>query len=923
MKKKMHVISNTHWDREHRHSFQYTRLMLVKLLDDLIDIMEKDPEYKYFTLDGQSVMIHDYLEVKPHMRARLEKLIKDGRILIGPWYSLVDCYSVNPESIIRNLLYGDKVCREFGEPMKVGYSIFSFGQIAQLPQIYNGFGINDIMFYKGANEKAFPKSEFLWIAPDGSKAIASRLGKEKRWNFYFAFAIPVILGGNAFKPGWTSSFLNDNRLVHMIDNEYKNLYADEMQTKRGINTDKIDSAVTELIDDTKDSISENVKVGFDGTDFIAPVKEIPQALKKANEIQDRMEFIHSNPVEYFKEFRESIANKEMQEYTGEMRFGPVDVLHSETMGNNIEIKISDARIENQLIAYAEAMSSIAFMLNGKYPKDELDTAWRYLFQAHAHDSIHGSGDPQIKLDNINRFQQINEMSKYLIKNAVQTIATHIDLSKYENDDILIMVLNPTIYRRSEVINLHLDIPREELIKDLWLEEMDGSRVEMYSYGKKDVNMAMMNEAMRPKTVMCERADVDVFVKDIPAYGYKLLKLKRQKGSVNDYPAPFPPGVFPYNPIGKSGNVLDNGLIRAEIKSDGTIDVFDYETEKKYTKLHYFEDTGCNGDFWVHREPVSNQVVSSIGMNTNISLVRNSALCATYRVKIDMVVPKSLSQDKKSRSNETVINTIEYEVSLSKNDKKLTFKTKLINNAIGHMLTLNIPTSIHCEDVLSDGSFETRKRPINAFTNNNGKMGPELSRFAIQNFVDASDNKCGLTLMTKGLKEIGAYKEFDGALYKLTLLRSVSGTFPVHNDCFVSFDNENSDSIGEINYEYALYFHNENANLLEETKKYVTSMLSAEIGNGNGGTLPEVHSFIESNTTIAAIKLAENKNGLIVRLNNPTEKAEIAKIKLFKSIKTAYLCNMLEEKEADVQIDSNEISFDIGAYKIATLYVEFN
>ena len=146
MKKKMHVISNTHWDREHRHSFQYTRLMLVKLLDDLIDIMEKDPEYKYFTLDGQSVMIHDYLEVKPHMRARLEKLVKDGRILIGPWYSLVDCYSVNPESIIRNLLYGDMVCREFGEPMKVGYSIFSFGQIAQLPQIYNGFGINDIMF---------------------------------------------------------------------------------------------------------------------------------------------------------------------------------------------------------------------------------------------------------------------------------------------------------------------------------------------------------------------------------------------------------------------------------------------------------------------------------------------------------------------------------------------------------------------------------------------------------------------------------------------------------------------------------------------------------------------------------------------------------------------------------------------------------
>ncbi|MBO5008699.1 MAG: hypothetical protein J6D26_07675 [Clostridia bacterium] len=920
---KMHVISNTHWDREHRHSFQYTRLMLVKLMDDLIEIMEKDSEYKFFTLDGQSIMLHDYLEVRPHMRLRLEKLIKDGRILIGPWYSLVDCYSVNPESIIRNLLYGDKICHEFGKPMKVGYSIFSFGQIAQLPQIYNGFGIKDIMFYKGANDKAFPKSEFIWTAPDGSKAIATRLGKEKRWNFYFAFTIPVVLGGNAFKPGWASSFLNENRLVHMIDNTYKNLYADEMQTKRSINIDKIEAAVSELIDDTKSSVSDDVKVGFDGTDFIAPIKEIPAALKSANETQERMEFIHSNPVEYFKEFRENVMGKEMQEYTGEMRFGPVDSLHSETMGNNIEIKILDANVENQLIAYAETLSSLSFMLNGKYPKDELDTAWRYLFQAHAHDSIHGSGDPQIKLDNINRLQQIDEMSKYIIKNSVQTIAAHIDLSEYENDDILIMVFNPTIYSRNEVINLHLDIPREERVKDFWIEESDGSRVEMYSIEKKDVNMAMMNEAMRPKTVMCERADVDIFVKDIPAYGYKLLKLKRQKGSADDYPAPFPPGVFPYNPIGKSGNVLDNGFIRAEIKSDGTIDVYDYETNKRYTKLHYFEDTGCSGDFWVHREPESNRVISSIGMNTTISLVRNSSLCATYRVKIDMSIPKSLSQDKKSRSDENTINQIVYEVTLAKNDKKLTFKTMVINNASGHMLTLNIPTSIQFDEVLTDVAFETRKRKINDFTNNNGKMGPELSRFAVQNFVDAFDGNSGLTLMTKGLKEIGAYKEFDGILYKLTLLRSVSGTFPVHNDCFVSFDNENSDSIGKINYEYALYFHSEKANIIEETKKYITPMISAEIGNGSGGILPEVHSFINSNVTVAAIKLAENKKGLIIRLSNPTDISEFANVEFFKSIKTAFLCNMLEEKETDVSIDNNKISFELSAYKIATLYVEFN
>ena len=202
------------------------------------------------------------------------------------------------------------------------------------------------------------------------------------------------------------------------------------------------------------------------------------------------------------------------------------------------------------------------------------------------------------------------------------------------------------------------------------------------------------------------------------------------------------------------------------------------------------------------------------------------------------------------------------------------------------------------------------------------MGPELQRFAIQNFVDACDGEGGAALMTKGLKEVGAYKETDGVLYKLTLLRSVSGTFPVHNDCFVSFENENADSIGTIDYEYAVCFHGTKADLTAETKKYVTPMLAAEIGNGSGGYLPEKQSFMESNVAVAAVKLAECGKGLILRLNNPTETSEIAKLRFLKTPKVAYLCNMLEEKEKEVLPEGDTVSFEIGAYKILTLYVEF-
>ena len=163
--KKMHILSNSHLDREHRHEFQETRLMMVKMLDDVIEIMEQDENYKFFTLDGQAIVLDDYLEMRPMMKERLEALINAGRIQIGPWYSLVDCYSVDPESMVRNLLVGKRVCDNYQGAMPVGYSIFSFGQMAQLPQIYAGFGIHDIVFYKGASTAVFPNSEFIWRAP--------------------------------------------------------------------------------------------------------------------------------------------------------------------------------------------------------------------------------------------------------------------------------------------------------------------------------------------------------------------------------------------------------------------------------------------------------------------------------------------------------------------------------------------------------------------------------------------------------------------------------------------------------------------------------------------------------------------------------------------------------------------------------------
>src|SRR5690349_16355790 len=136
----LHLISHTHWDREWYQTFQQFRLRLVHLVDDLLEILATDRHFQHFMLDGQTIVLEDYLQIRPEREAELRTLVQNGRILIGPWYVQPDEFLISPEAIIRNLLEGDRIAKQFGPKMMIGYSPDTFGHIGQLPQILRGFG---------------------------------------------------------------------------------------------------------------------------------------------------------------------------------------------------------------------------------------------------------------------------------------------------------------------------------------------------------------------------------------------------------------------------------------------------------------------------------------------------------------------------------------------------------------------------------------------------------------------------------------------------------------------------------------------------------------------------------------------------------------------------------------------------------------
>src|SRR5262249_58339911 len=117
------------------------RLRLGAVVDGVLDTLERDGSFTSFTLDGQAIVLEDYLEVRPENEARLRALLAAGRLEAGPSYVLPDEILVGGESLIRNLLLGRRVCRRFGtEPTTAGYEPDSFGHPEQMPPILAGLG---------------------------------------------------------------------------------------------------------------------------------------------------------------------------------------------------------------------------------------------------------------------------------------------------------------------------------------------------------------------------------------------------------------------------------------------------------------------------------------------------------------------------------------------------------------------------------------------------------------------------------------------------------------------------------------------------------------------------------------------------------------------------------------------------------------
>ena len=132
-----------------------------------------------FLLDGQTVVLEDYLEVRPERASELAAALRDGRLEAGPWYVLADELIPSGEGLVRNLLAGRRTLRALrAESPRVLYCPDSFGHPAALPALAGGFDKTLIVLWRGFGGASAPKGNvFLWAAPSGESVLTHHLSR--------------------------------------------------------------------------------------------------------------------------------------------------------------------------------------------------------------------------------------------------------------------------------------------------------------------------------------------------------------------------------------------------------------------------------------------------------------------------------------------------------------------------------------------------------------------------------------------------------------------------------------------------------------------------------------------------------------------------------------------------------------------------
>jgi len=939
------IVSHTHWDREWYQTFQKFRAKLVRLVDNLLDILRQDSSFAHFTLDGQTVVLEDYLEAEPERREEIEGYVREGRILIGPWYVLPDEFLEGPEAIIRNLMLGYKIATGFGAVMRVGYLPDMFGHIGQMPQILNGFGLNYAAIWRGVDPKV-KDIEFYWEAPDGSRVLAALL----QHGYCYGANLPT-------------------------------------------DPEKFRKRINRIVDELSRHATTRNLLLMNGCDHLEAQPKLPALIKGFNKKSRNVELIHGTLPSYFEALRESVPP--LRSHTGEFRSYGRAFLLPNVLSTRIWIKQWNHKCENLLERLAEPLVAWLWFVELDSSENQKRVkrlsslcwlAWKYLIQNHPHDSICGCSIDRVHKDMKFRFKAVEEISEEVVNESAEAIAEHIrteDLPPSRSaEKYVLVVFNPDYGPRTDCararlefgerpMGLHvrdssgkvlscqiIDIQEEECYRmtlrrdrfetilpgikggNLWRQVLKGGRISikdkkayihlvLAERGKPNIEMArrlhekcrrlLENVEIEKFEIRAVRILVDfVFVaEEVPAYGYKTYLVE--------------PTIDEHKTVSSGFQGIENEFFKVEVDPElGTISIYDKENDLFFEGCNHFVDGGDAGDEYNYSPPHFDNLVSRPYHPPTVVLIEDGPVMSTLRVDMVYKLPVGLSEDRASRSKKTKDFPISSYVTSYRSVRRVEFRTVVDNKVDDHRLRVIFPTNLRVDRVHAEGHFDVLERPVGAPPFREELNEQPLGTRPQRSFVDVSDGERGLMVSNRGLPEYEALPGEGGVKVALTLLRSVGWLarmdFKTRNRVAGPIiKTPEAQCKGERRFEYAVIPYRGGWEQAYKEAHYFNNPLWIFGTDIHDGILPLEQSWVKvepPSLVISAIKVAENGKGVVIRLYNITDREVEGKVKPYKAYSKAYLLNLNEEPIGDLEKGRDGwLNIKVGKKRILTIRLD--
>ncbi|UCD00835.1 MAG: hypothetical protein JSV23_08090 [Promethearchaeota archaeon] len=921
------IVPETHWDREWYLTFQEFRARLVIMVDKLLNILRDDPNYKSFVLDGQTIPVEDYLEVRPGREEEIKRYIRKGRLSIGPMYVLPDEFLISGESLIRNLLIGYQYATKFGRVMKTAYIPDPFGHIAQLPQIVSGFDLSSIIFERGFGnefEENELNMEFIWESPGNAASV---------------LAIHLVRG-------YSSLYDLDTSLE---DGKYK----------------KALEKIKRVTADIEKYTASPIVLLNNGSDHREACPEIPEIVKQWNELYPDV-LLEQNNFEHYINKILSLKPK-LKSFQGELRGSKYSNILSGVFSARMWIKQRNTKIEYLYEKYFEPISAITWIFDKfhkfPYPYAYIRSGLKWLIKNHPHDSICGCSIDQVHNEMITRFDWAEQIGNEVLNLSFSYLSNLINIKPQIGNRIALIVFNPLPWKRKDIVIFNgiskVKNKINRFSKDFKLIDSYEKEIEYQSY------------LLPGEHRFCGENDINYqfsFLADVPGCGFKvyyiLLEEETKKNNYNETNFK----------IGE--NSIENELYRVEVKTDGKINIYDKMRAIWIENICQFEDVGDWGDEYDFSGPVRKQIDKRFTTKdadiVEIEPFLDGPTQKTIKIKLVMKLPISLTLDRIQRETHLIENEINLYISLYKKINRIDFKIELENRSKDHRIRILFPSNIITDKVFCDGHFFVVPRNIHLPKTKHWAQKPSRTNHQ-KDYVVLYDNSKCMAILNRGLPEYEAIKNEDGTIsIAITLLRCIEWLSRPNldsrrNDAGPSIKTPGAQCIGNHTFELSLVIEDYKTNWLDSkvhvkgkefncplkilfplmlksplrrvdllllTRMGVLSALNKLPEKKIESYLPSELSFLEfdnKNIILSVIKKSEKGDYLIVRIYNVSPSLQEVRLSFYEEllIKNAEIVNLLEEPPKSLikakihNFNKNKIEISLEPHVIASIKIEFD